>query len=109
MLLISRDLPDVIALSSAKKLLRSVVPPFIPKQFKDVPETDLLDLLMKQLLVYAETVDVDLLSYKSYDHACGCMGPARGDTFCGCVFSYLLKEFKEDLALIYLNQQRTNS
>jgi len=110
MLIVNHSIDIVRDLVEAKQLLRTVNPPYTPKQFKNLTYDQLLDLLMKQLLLRCRTDDVDLLTYNHYTHACGCMGPDKDETFCPCDFSCLVEQYKEDLALKYLlNKQEINN
>jgi len=104
MLIITRELDEIVDLVKAKKLLQSVTPPYVPKKFQSLPENELLELLLVQLISRAGERDIDLLSYNFQNFGCGCMGPMSGDTFCGCEFSSLVKEYKEGLALLYLTR-----
>lgn len=46
-----------------------------------------------------------LLSYQSYNSACGCMGPQGYDLWCGCAISSNFHEYKIELAL-YIKENK---
>ena len=44
----------------------------------------------------------DVINYKHYCSACGCLGPMYGESYCGCQMNSLLETYKYEVVLSIL-------
>lgn len=84
----------LIALQDAQLLLRSHSDLALPK---NMTEEQLMDEICR--FVVASPFEIDVLNFKNFPVACGCMGPKENFTLCPCDIYGFLEHYRYDVAV----------